>query len=174
MPLLKCRAHVYARICGIFILFTGFARPETHVHGNLAQTNKPELCDSLLRYARSFLNRPYCYGSKPPRCFDCSGFVNHVFSEFGTGLPASSGTIAFKGKFVSFANAQPADLVFFTGSNRHSETVGHVGIVTACRSDTIFFIHASVQAGVIESHSKESYYASRILFVKRIRLIGKD
>ena len=134
-----------------------------------AVKNRPELCDSLINYAKQYLNSPYCYGSNVPKCFDCSGFVQFVFSHFGTKLPNSSGNIAYSGKFISFKNASAGDLIFFNGRNT-GETVGHVGIVTKTEGNVIYFIHASVQAGVIVSNSLESYYSKRLLFVKRVQI----
>jgi cell wall-associated NlpC family hydrolase len=127
-------------------------------------------CDSLVEFAKKYLHKPYCYGSKVPKCFDCSGFVNFVFKEFGKTLPNSSGIIAYEGKFISFRNAIKGDLVFFNGRNYNNETIGHVGIVTECKDGLIYFIHASVQAGIIISNTGETYYKNRLLFVKRVAI----
>lgn len=137
---------------------------------NSVYKNSPSRCDSLINYARLYLNRPYCYGTNAPKCFDCSGFVQYVYTHFGIKLPNSSGNIAYYGKFISFKNAQAGDLIFFNGRNAASETIGHVGIVTKTEGQVIYFIHASVQAGVIVSNTMESYYSKRLLFVKRVRL----
>jgi len=126
-------------------------------------------CDSLFNYAKQYLHKPYCYGSKPPSCFDCSGFVMHCFLHFGKKLPHSSSSMGYLGKFVSLGNAKKGDLVFFTGRNSNSETVGHTGIVEKVEDGKIYFIHASVQSGVIKSNSQEAYYAKRLMFVKRIK-----
>jgi len=139
-------------------------------HVDSAIQNDSTLCDSMLKFASKYLNKPYCYGSNPPKCFDCSGFVNFVFGNFGKVVPNSSGAIALHGKFISFKNASKGDLIFFTGRNSQSETVGHVGIVTESKGGLIYFIHASVQAGVIVSNTGEEYYKKRLMFVKRIKL----
>ena len=136
---------------------------------NSVVKNSPLLCDSLINYAKQYLHKPYCYGSNVPKCFDCSGFVQHVFSHFGTNLPHSSGIIAHYGKFISFKNASAGDLIFFNG-RATGEAVGHLGIVTKTEGEAIYFIHASVQAGVIVSNTQESYYSKRLMFVKRVRL----
>ena len=141
-----------------------FSHIDSSVHNDSA------VCDSLIKFASKYLKKPYCYGSNPPKCFDCSGFVNFVFGNFGKVVPNSSGAIALHGKFISFKNAVAGDLIFFTGRNSQSETVGHVGIVTEERGGTIYFIHASVQAGVIVSNTEEDYYKKRLLFVKRVKL----
>ncbi len=126
--------------------------------------------DSLIAFAKRYLHRPYCYGSKPPKCFDCSGFVQFCFKQFNVDLPHSSHSSAFLGKFVSPEHARIGDLIFFTGRNHETETVGHVGIVTEILDGKIYFIHASVQAGVIISNSEEAYYKKRFMMVKRFKL----
>ncbi len=126
--------------------------------------------DSLIDFAKKYLKKPYCYGSKPPKCFDCSGFVQYCFAKFGTELPHSSQSSAFLGKFVSKSHARKGDLIFFTGRNHDSETVGHVGIITEINEDSISFIHASVQSGVVISNSEQEYYKKRFMMIKRFKL----
>ena len=132
--------------------------------------NDSMVCDSLFCFAKQYIDKPYCYGSKTPKCFDCSGLVRHVFSHFGVELPHCSDCQGKLGKFVSPKNAMRGDLIFFNGRQKNSETVGHVGIVSHREGEKIFFIHASVQAGVIISNSEELYYRERFMFVKRISI----
>lgn len=157
----------------LFILpclaFDTESRKDFSFKPDVSGRHRRELCDSLVRFAKKYLDKPYCYGSKPPKCFDCSGFTAFVFKEFGTDLPHSSGAMAFLGKFVSFDHSSPGDLIFFNGRSS-GENIGHVGIVTEFKEGKIYFIHASVQAGVIISNSDEAYYKKRFMFVKRIKL----
>jgi len=156
----------------VFITLAGFS-PQKNKNGKKNSANFHNdsiVCDSIIKVAEKHIKKPYCYGSRVPNCFDCSGFVSHVFKQFEVSLPHCSSCQAQLGKFVSFVNATAGDLIFFTGRNKNSETVGHVGIVTEQKDDKIFFIHASVQAGVIVSNTKEDYYASRLMFVKRIHI----
>ncbi len=46
---------------------------------------------------------------------DCSGFVMSVFAHFGISLPHSSAAMQGCGKAVSYANAQPGDLICYSG-----------------------------------------------------------
>lgn len=46
---------------------------------------------------------------------DCSGFVMSVFAHFGISLPHSSAALQGCGKAVSYANAQPGDLICYSG-----------------------------------------------------------
>ena len=55
--------------------------------------------------------------------FDCSGLVQYSFGQAGVSLPRVADEQAAATWHVSYANAQPGDLVFFD-----SPDVGHVGI----------------------------------------------
>jgi cell wall-associated NlpC family hydrolase len=78
--------------------------------------------NSVLAYASNFLGIPYVWGGTSPSGFDCSGFTQYVFAHFGVNLPRVSEDQQNVGTFVSRANLQPGDLVFF-GTPAH-----HVGI----------------------------------------------
>lgn len=77
---------------------------------------------SIVAYARQFTGTPYVWGGTTPAGFDCSGFVQYVFAQFGYSLPRTSGAQAAVGHPVSAAEAQPGDLVVW-GSH-------HIGIYT--------------------------------------------
>ncbi|MHB8158568.1 MAG: C40 family peptidase, partial [Desulfocucumaceae bacterium] len=47
-------------------------------------TNRP---GSLFEFAKSFVGAPYRYGGQSPRGFDCSGYIQYVFSHFEIYLP---------------------------------------------------------------------------------------
>lgn len=127
-----------------------------------------ERVDSLIDFAKKYLKKPYCSANKAPKCFDCSGFVQYCFRHFGKELPHSSNSSAYLGKFVSKERAMKGDLIFFTGSNSETETVGHIGIITGTDNEHVYFIHASVQSGIIISDSEETYYKKRFMMIKRI------
>jgi NAD-dependent SIR2 family protein deacetylase len=113
--------------------------------------NDSMVCDSLFCFAKQYIDKPYCYGSKTPKCFDCSGLVRHVFSHFGVELPHCSDCQGKLGKFVSPKNAMRGDLIFFNGRQKNSETVGHVGIVSHIEGEKIFFIHDGTASATINT-----------------------
>lgn len=154
------------------ILVLGFKNPTTQDSKKQENQhiNDTILCDSVVNYAKQFMNKRYCYGSKYPNCFDCSGLVLYVFKNFNINLPHCSECQGKMGRFVSKQNAFAGDLIFFTGRNKNSESIGHVGIVTEYKDNKVYFIHASVQAGVIISNTDEAYYKDRYLFIKRIKI----
>jgi peptidoglycan DL-endopeptidase CwlO len=95
--------------------------------------------DALVVYAANFLGTKYVWGGTTPRGFDCSGFTKYVFAHFGINLNRVSGDQAKQGTYVTKANLQPGDLVFF-GSPIH-----HVGIYVGNNS----FIHAPRTGDVV-------------------------
>ena len=55
---------------------------------------------------------PYVAGGNTPAGWDCSGFVQYVFSQFGISLPRTSGAQATVGTPVaSLADAKPGDIL---------------------------------------------------------------
>ncbi len=74
----------------------------------------------VVNYACQFVGNPYVWGGTSlTNGADCSGFVMSVFANFGISLPHSSAALQGCGKAVSYANAQPGDLICYSG---------HVGI----------------------------------------------
>jgi peptidoglycan DL-endopeptidase CwlO len=78
----------------------------------------------VLRIAAKQKGKPYRYGARGPRSFDCSGFVGYVYGKAGVRLPRTSGAIRAKARRISAAQARPGDLVFV---QRHGR-VSHVAI----------------------------------------------
>ncbi len=71
---------------------------------------------SVVSYACQFVGNPYVWGGTSlTNGADCSGFVMSVFAHFGINLPHSSAALQGCGKAVSYANAQPGDLICYSG-----------------------------------------------------------
>lgn len=68
---------------------------------------------ALVRYAVQFVNQvPYVSGGKSPSGWDCSGFVQYVYAQFGISAPAPSGNQARLGRSVpSISQAMPGDII---------------------------------------------------------------
>ena len=70
----------------------------------------------VVNFAMQFVGNPYVWGgtSLTNGC-DCSGFVMSVFGDFGISLPHSSYSLRSCGQGVSYSNAQPGDLICYSG-----------------------------------------------------------
>lgn len=129
------------------------------------------LRDSLIEFSKNYIGCKYKYGSKGPKTFDCSGFSGFVFSKFGMNLNSSSSSQYLQGEKVKLIDAKKGDLIFFNGSKAGGSNVGHVGIISDVneKSDTVWFIHASVQQGVlIDVYPGLDYYNRRFVGCKRV------
>ena len=108
---------------------------------------------AVANYACQFIGNPYVYGgSSLTNGTDCSGFVMSVYAAFGIGLPHSSSGQRGCGYEVSLSEAQPGDIVCYSG---------HVGIYVG--NNTI--VHASTPSSGIK-YSTATYRS--VLSVRRI------
>ncbi len=74
----------------------------------------------IANYACQYIGNPYVSGGTSlTNGADCSGFVYRVYSDFGYQLPRTSYAQRSAGYEVSYANAQPGDIICYSG---------HVGI----------------------------------------------
>lgn len=70
--------------------------------------------------AQKYQGVPYVYGGATPAGFDCSGFVQYVYAQFGVSLPHSSRAQGNLPQIAPSA-AVPGDIIVFDGGS-------HVGI----------------------------------------------
>lgn len=135
------------------------------------KTQQIESPNRLLEFAKSMLGIRYrSASSSPSRGFDCSGFVNYVFSNFGFKVPRSSREFATSGEPKKLEDAKIGDVILFTGTNSKSRTPGHVGIIYSINGDEVKFIHSSSgnAKGVTISSLDEGFYKKRFLKVVSI------
>ena len=112
--------------------------------------------------AYTYLGTPYLYGGTTTRGFDCSAFIQRVFSDIGIDLPRTTGQQNNVGTTVSKNNLEVGDLVFF---NTTGKGVSHAGIYIGSSQ----FIHSSSSNGVSVSSINDPYYwGSKYIGAKRI------
>lgn len=79
---------------------------------------------TAIAVAEKYLGMAYVWGGASPATgFDCSGLVQYSFGQAGISLPRVADAQAAATRHITFAQAQPGDLVFFD-----SPDIGHVGI----------------------------------------------
>ena len=116
----------------------------------------------IVATAKNYLGVPYVWGGTSPSGFDCSGLVYYVFRQHGISLNRTAATQYQHGSYVSKANLQPGDLVFF--QNTYKSGISHVGIYIGSGQ----FIHASSSQGVTVSYLSNSYWSSHYYGARRI------
>ena len=88
----------------------------TIANGATASATTMSKGQSVVNYAKRFLGNPYRWGGTSlTNGADCSGFVQSVYANFGVSLPRTSYEQQNAGTEVSYADAQPGDLICYGG-----------------------------------------------------------
>ena len=129
--------------------------------------------DSVAAFGLAQRGTPYVYaGVSPVTGFDCSGFIMYTFARFRVTVPHSTALLIDVGQPVARAEAQPGDIVVFTGTATTSTTPGHAGIVVSARGEVpLRFVHASSsrrEPFVKVNQVEGSDYERRFMRVRRV------
>lgn len=111
--------------------------------------------DAVLARAATKLGLPYVFGATGPNSYDCSGFTQWVYGQFGISLPRTAAEQANALQSVEEKDARPGDLVFFQGT--YKPGVSHVGIYMGDGE----FINAGgdhVQYAKLEGYYRDHFY----------------
>jgi cell wall-associated NlpC family hydrolase len=105
---------------------------------------------------------PYRNGGTDPDGFDCSGFTQYVFAQYGVALPREVRDQFRVGKPVQPDDLVAGDIVFFATTDPGPS---HVAI--AIGGDE--FVHAPSTTGVVRvEHLSSNYWSPRFLGARRI------
>jgi cell wall-associated NlpC family hydrolase len=105
---------------------------------------------------------PYKNGGTDRSGFDCSGFTQYVFAQYGLSLPRDVRAQFKTGKPVDQKALEPGDLIFFTTTEPGAS---HVGIAVGGGA----FVHAPSTSGVVRvERLNSSYWAPRFVGGRRV------
>ncbi|MFZ7119556.1 MAG: NlpC/P60 family protein [Eubacteriaceae bacterium] len=132
------------------------SRPVSISSNTVAPTYNGDLGSSIVATAKHYIGIPYVRGGSSPSGFDCSGFTQYVFKQYGINLPRTSGGQGSAGGYVSRSDLKPGDLVIFSG---------HVGIYVGGSR----FIHSPSTGGRVEITSlNTAYWRSKYISGRRV------
>ncbi|MFE7604374.1 C40 family peptidase [Brachybacterium paraconglomeratum] len=80
-----------------------------------ASSSSSSSSSTIVNAARSAVGTPYSWGGSSLSGMDCSGLVNYAYKAAGISLPRTSGQIANGGRWISQSQAQPGDIVAWSG-----------------------------------------------------------
>jgi cell wall-associated NlpC family hydrolase len=117
---------------------------------------------ALVGTALALRGTPYRNGGTDPSGFDCSGFTQYVFSQYGLSLPREVREQYRVGKTIKAEDLAPGDILFFTTTDPGPS---HVAI--AIGGDQ--FVHAPSSTGVVRVELlSSSYWSPRYLGARRV------
>lgn len=132
------------------------------------RNDSASIVDSIINAGKKYLGKPYRYRLADGKSLDCSGFIAHIYGEYGIPLPHSSASIAGQINRISLKDAQKGDLMIFKGRNSGSNSVGHVSMITGVDGENIEMMHSCNRGIIVENYNANKYYTSRLLFAGRL------
>ena len=90
--------------------------------------SEEELRQQIVDFALQFEGNPYVYGGTSlTNGADCSGFAQHVYAQFGIGLPRTSAAQSQYGMKIPVSEAAPGDLIFYAKNGQVYHVVIYIG-----------------------------------------------
>ena len=173
----KSRHMILVWLTGLLIAFPALTRAQDST-GLAARADTVALsvlspeqqADTLIAIARAYLGTPYRLGAEGPDSYDCSSFVQQVYSEIGIYLPRYTWTQIHAGREIpNIQELQRGDLVFF-GKKKGVKDIGHIGIVldVDLPHSNFTFIHCGTSTGVTIAQYSHPYFLMRYITSRRI------
>ncbi|MCG8479008.1 MAG: NlpC/P60 family protein, partial [Spirochaetales bacterium] len=122
--------------------------------------------NEILIPAQGYVGAAYCHGGLSASCFDCSGFVSHLYRPHVPGLPRLSNDMARFGTPVERGALRPGDLVFFVTGSR-AGVVTHVAVYIG-NDSIIHAISDGPNRGVSITPLSARYWRTRYHSARRV------
>lgn len=111
---------------------------------------------NIVNKAKQYIGGKYVFGGTTPAGFDCTGFTQYIYKQFGISIPRTTTAQATVGKSLSKSQLQPGDLIIF--SNTYKEGPSHAAIYIG-NGD---FVHAAnATKGIRVDSINSSYYSGK-------------
>jgi len=127
--------------------------------------------DKIILEGYKYLGTPYQYGavSGNPQTFDCSSYIQYIYSKEKILLPRTTRDQSLTGSYIDRSQLRKGDLVFFFTDDRTNYTgidrIGHVAMYIG--NDRL--LHATVSKGVtITTFESNSYWSSHYVTSRRV------
>jgi cell wall-associated NlpC family hydrolase len=140
-----------------------FPSPGRDDVGAVAARARPSINDrALVGTALALRGVPYREGGSGPEGFDCSGFTQYVYAQYGVALAREVRDQFEQGVSVRVSDVAPGDLLFFS-----TVAPGPTHVAIAIGGDQ--FVHAPSSTGVVRVERLSArYWSSRYLGAVRI------
>ena len=119
--------------------------------------------DKIVDHAKKYIGTKYKFGGETTKGMDCSGLIFVAYKKENVALPRVSRFMAKEGNKIPLSKVKKGDLLFFR-TNKSSQRINHVGLVSSVKNGKIQFLHATSSKGVIASYLSQKYWENA--FVK--------
>ncbi|MFX3623587.1 MAG: C40 family peptidase [Ectobacillus sp.] len=126
--------------------------------------------ERIIQTGLQYLGTPYVFNAPPfqTSCFDCSSFIQYIFSQHGIYLPRSSRQQFHAGTPIPLQNIQRGDLLFFTNKARKNRTgiakIGHVGLYMGNNQ----ILHTYRQGKMVAISPLRPYWITMLVGARRV------
>lgn len=121
--------------------------------------------DSVVALACTKQFCAYQYGADGPQTFDCSGFIQYVYSHFGIKLPHSAQQISERGEEIDIKDIRKGDLLCFGTGH-----VNHVSMYISEEGEEPKIIHSVSRGVAVDDFNENSWWGKQPVYkVVRVR-----
>lgn len=137
--------------------------------GDIAPEPKRSTKEDLVELSKNYLGLPYTWGGRSSFGYDCSGFVQMLYSQIGIQLPRDSKQQVLDERFqvINLDQLELGDLIFFGRSEHHIRHValymGDGQLIHATARENKPWIRISHLSDFEWSGHQEAYYPYRTM-----------